>query len=153
MASTDSRHPQNNGVPYCICRLRQKLTSQRMIQLLTAACVQWSHRTTGHSCHVQTLPQAIVSDVIYSMWHDKTQSYSVLYRQQQEISDQIPNEDCILWQYNTPGILPHQVSRRMHIHLMAAAVPISHQTCSHHIMLTITLTITMFTYHNRPWHE
>jgi len=38
-----------------------------MIQLLTAACEQWSHRTTGHSCHVQRLPQAIVSDVIYDM--------------------------------------------------------------------------------------
>ena len=136
-------------MPYWICRLRQKVTSQRMIQLLTAACEQWSHRTTGHSCHVQRLPQAIISDVIYSMWHDKLPSYSVLHRQQQEISDQIHNEDCILWQH-TPVILPYQVSRRMHTHLMAAAVPISHQTYSSH-MLTIALTITIFTTTDLPW--
>jgi len=43
-----------------------------MIQLLTAECVQWSNRTTGHSYHVQRLPQAITSDAIHSIltWHN-----------------------------------------------------------------------------------
>ena len=81
------------------------------------------------------LPPAIISDVTYSMWHDKLPSYSVLHRQQQEISDQIHNEDCILWQH-TLGILPYQFSRRMHIHLMAAAMPINILTfrgVGHHV--------------------